>query len=164
VLFLALIAEPVFRKITDGGRIPSLVRPWLAWMQWIALALVVLSGAAWFILKAAEMGDVAWRDAFSEDLVPIVLSGTDFGHDWIVRAGLAALLIAALFAAQPARAGYRLASAAACVLAAGLSGSLAWAGHAAASPGALGGVHLGSDILHLVAASAWGERSFRSQL
>jgi putative copper resistance protein D len=90
VLFLTLIAEPAFQKFDDGGRIPALIRPWLAWIQWISLALVVLSGAAWLMLKAAEMGDVSWRAVFSEDLVQTVLSGTVFGEDWIARSVLAA--------------------------------------------------------------------------
>ena len=56
LLFLALIAEPAFRKIDDGGRISALVRSRLAWIEWSGLALVVLSGAAWLVLKAAQMG------------------------------------------------------------------------------------------------------------
>src|SRR4051795_13262651 len=46
---------------------------------------------------------------------------------------------------------------AACLLAAGLVASLAWAGHAAANADsdAKGLFHLISDVLHLVAAAAW---------
>jgi len=36
-----------------------------------------------------------------------------------------------------------------------LMGSLAWSGHAAGSPGAIGDIHLIADVLHLVAAGAW---------
>jgi copper resistance protein D len=39
--------------------------------------------------------------------------------------------------------------------AAGLVASLAWVGHAGATPGAEGGVHLISDVMHLLAAGAW---------
>jgi hypothetical protein len=38
---------------------------------------------------------------FSEDLVPMVLSGTDFGQDWIARSIMAVMLAAALLAARP---------------------------------------------------------------
>jgi putative copper resistance protein D len=155
LLFLALIAEPVFRTNDNGGKIASRVRSWLKWIEWSGLVLAILSGAAWLVLKAAEMGDVPWQAVFSEDLVPIVLSGTDFGRDWIARAVLAALLAAALVAARPARSFYPPVLAAASILSAALVGTLAWAGHAAGTPGVLGAVHIGADILHLAAAAAW---------
>src|SRR5438105_12267114 len=155
VLFLALIAEPVFRGTHAGGEVPARVRSWLAWIEWGSLVVVVVSGAAWLILKAAQMGDVPWQAVFSEDLIPMVLWGTDFGQDWIARLVLAALLVPTLLAAQPARASYRPALVAACVLGAALVGTLAWAGHAAATTGAMGAANISSDILHLVAAAAW---------
>ena len=155
LLCLALIAEPAFRKIEDDGRISALVRSRLAWIEWSGLALVVLSGAAWLVLKAAQMGDVPLQAVFSEGLVPIVLSGTDFGQDWIARSVLAALLAAALVAARPALTSYFAGLVAACILSAALVGTLAWAGHAAATLDGLGAVHIASDILHLVAAAAW---------
>jgi putative copper resistance protein D len=155
VLFLALLAEPAFRKLDDGGKDPARVRSWLAWIEWIGLALVVLSGAAWLVLKAAEMGDVPWRAVFSEDLVPMVLSGTDFGQDWIARSMLAALLAAVLLAAKPGQRFYRPILIFACFVASGLVGTLAWAGHAAATADEFGTLHIASDILHLVAAAAW---------
>jgi hypothetical protein len=101
------------------------------------------------------MGDVPWQAVFSEDLVPTVLSGTDFGQDWIARSILAVMLAAALLAARPARAYYRPCLIVACVLASGLTGTLAWAGHAAGTGDGLGVVHIASDILHLVVAGAW---------
>ena len=155
LLFLTFIAEPVFRKLDGAAKITAVVRSRLTWIEWSGLALVVLSGAAWLVFKAAEMGDVPWQAVFSEDLVPMVLWGTDFGRDWIARSVLAALLAAALIAARPARAYYRPCLIVACVLASGLIGTLAWAGHAAATGDGLGSVHIVSDILHLVAAGAW---------
>jgi putative copper resistance protein D len=155
LLFLALIAEPVFRANDDGGKIPNRVRSWLTWIEWSCLVLAILSGAAWLVLRAAQMGDVPWQAVFSEDILPMVLSGTDFGRDWIARSLLAALLALALIAARPARSSYPSVLAAASILSAALVGTLAWAGHAAGTPGVLGAVHIGADILHLVAASAW---------
>jgi putative copper resistance protein D len=155
LLFLSLIAEPAFRKLDNAGRIPARTRSGVGWIAWSSLAVVVLSGASWLVLKAAEMGDVPWQQAFSEDLVPMVLWGTDFGQDWIVRLILAALLALALMAARPARPFYRPALIAACVLSAALVGTLAWAGHAAATTDGLGAAHIVSDFLHLVASAAW---------
>jgi copper resistance protein D len=101
------------------------------------------------------MGDVPWQQVFAEDLVPMVLSGTDFGQDWIIRAVFAAVLALLLLAARPAHPSYRSVLVAACVLGAALVGTLAWAGHAAATPEGLGAIPMASDVLHLVAAAAW---------
>jgi putative copper resistance protein D len=155
LIFLTFIAEPAFRDVDSGGKIPARTRSWCRWIAWSSLAVVVLSGAAWLVLKAAQMGDVPWQAAFSEDLVPMVLWGTDVGQDWIVRLILAALLAVVLIAARPMRASYRPALVAACALGAALVGTLAWAGHAAATPDELGAVHIASDIVHLVTAAAW---------
>ena len=58
LLFLTFIAEPAFRKLDWAAKIAAVVRSRLAWIEWSGLALVVLSGAAWLVLKAAEMGDM----------------------------------------------------------------------------------------------------------
>ena len=47
VLFLALVAEPAFRKADNRGEVSARVRPWLLAIEWVSLALVVVSGAAW---------------------------------------------------------------------------------------------------------------------
>jgi copper resistance protein D len=154
LVFLTLIAEPTFRGI-EGGKVVDLIRSRLSWIEWSSLALSVLSGAAWLVLKAAEIGDLPWQAVFSEGLLPVVLSGTDFGRDWTARAVLAVLLTAALFLAHPERASYRWSLVAACLLGAALAGTLAWAGHAAATPDWLGTLHIASDVLHLIGAGAW---------
>src|SRR5206468_9920481 len=46
-------------------------------------------------------------------------------------------------------------TAAGCLLSICLIGSLAWGGHAAATPGGVGVLHVASDFVHLVAAAAW---------
>ena len=155
VLFVALLAEPAFRKADDRGEVSARVRPGLSAIEWISLALVVVSGAAWLVIQSAQMGDVPWSEAVSEGLVQTVLLETGFGNDWIARTVLAALLAVTLAVARPARGSSRRADWLACVLAVALAGTLAWAGHAAGTPDALGVVHVASDVLHLVAASAW---------
>jgi putative copper resistance protein D len=155
LFFLAFIAEPVFRRTDNQARIFDDVRSWVSWIGWSSLALVVLSGAGWLIFKAAQMGDVPWQEVFSENIVSEVLSGTGFGQDWIMRSVLAALLATALVGVRPERDSYRVRLLAACILSAVLVGTLAWAGHAAATPDMFGSVHIASDVLHLVAAAAW---------
>jgi putative copper resistance protein D len=47
VLFVVLLAEPAFRKADDRGEVSARVRSALSAIEWISLALVVVSGAAW---------------------------------------------------------------------------------------------------------------------
>jgi putative copper resistance protein D len=69
-------------------------------------------------------------------------------------AGLVAL--ATMLVAAPRRTGARNAFATFAVLVSmALAGSLAWSGHGAATPGAIGDLQLASDIVHLVAAGVW---------
>ena len=78
VLFVVLLAEPAFRKADDRGEVSARVRPWLSAIEWVSLALVVVSGAAWLVIQSAQMGDVPWSEAVSEGLVQTVLLGTGF--------------------------------------------------------------------------------------
>jgi putative copper resistance protein D len=82
-----------------------------------------------------------------------VLSETDFGFDWGIRLVLAGLLAAVWAWGRVSHSYHRRAGAVA--IAAGLVGTLAWAGHAAANGGLEGAIHLTADILHLIAAAAW---------
>jgi putative copper resistance protein D len=102
------------------------------------------------------MADLSLAEALSDGAVWTVLSETDFGSDWIARIVLAGLLAAVLRWPLPGgRAHSGAMHAAALMLAAGLAGTLAFAGHAAATPGIAGGIHLTADVLHLIAAAAW---------
>jgi putative copper resistance protein D len=145
VFFLAFIAEPAFRAVNDTG-VAALVRSQLTALAWIGLAVTLLSGAAWLVLLSEHMSDLSLAEVFAQGSVWTVLSETDFGHDWVARFVLAAIL--------PWPQSPRMRTAAVGV-SAGLVGTLAWAGHAAASSGIEGGIHLIADILHLIAAAAW---------
>jgi len=116
------------------------------------LGLVVVSGALWLAVQAAEMSGLPLARALDRDTLGAVLSETLFGRTWSVRLAIAAALGAALFFAR--RGGAALDGA--CALLAGLLlATLAFAGHAAAEQGAERVVHLGSDAVHLLAAGAW---------
>lgn len=156
VFFRAFIAEPAFRKAGGNEHVAAVVRSRLAWFAWVGLVFIVISGAAWLFFVAARMIDVPLLDAFSDGTVWTVLTGTDFGHDWIVRLVLAGLLPFALFPVPDAQAvGSHWRTIFALLLAAGIVGTLAWAGHAAAGTGLNGTVHLVADIFHLIAAAGW---------
>jgi len=147
VLFLIFIAEPAFRAAGDT-QVAARVRSSLAWTAWVALAVTVLSGAAWLLLLAQRVSEQSVAEVLSQGTLWTVLTQTDFGLAWTIRLAIAALLAVAL----PLSARLRVV---AITAAAALVGALAWAGHAAAREGAPGAIHLVSDILHLVAAAAW---------
>jgi len=110
---------------------------------------ILLSVAALLLLVSSMSGmPVSEVDRTS---IEMLLSGTAMGAAWQIR--IAALALALLLAL----AGWRgrltlggMAFAAAIALA-----TLAWTGHGAASEGALGWLHLGADIIHLLASAAW---------
>jgi putative copper resistance protein D len=154
--FIVFIAEPAFRKAGENSRIPALIRPTLAWLAWGGLALGMVSGAAWLVLVARSMSDIPIAEVFSQGILRIVLLHTGFGRDWLTRFVLACL-IAGMFVpflpAKPVRSVWL--NLVVVVLAAGLVGTLAWAGHAVGGSGNEGIVHPVADFLHLVAAAAW---------
>jgi putative copper resistance protein D len=153
-LFQYLIAEPAFRT---GRPDPAGVKAYLERLRvilLIALALVVLSGGAWFIALAVTIGDRALPAVISNGTIWLLLTKTQFGHVWLTRFALAALLLGFL-ALPKGRVSGSWWETLSAILTACLMGSLAGAGHAAATPGVAGDVHLTADILHLVAAGAW---------
>src|SRR5215467_3641771 len=119
-----------------------------------SFAAALISGAAWLVLLAAEISERTPGEIFSEGILPTVLLHTTFGHDWLARLGLAALLAAAL-AGLSAKHVDLLRWAIAALLASAFAAVLVHSGHAAATAGWLGTLHRAADGLHLIAASAW---------
>lgn len=156
VFFLAFVGEPALRHARDGGPFCALVRLRLRWIAWIGVALVLASGAVWLLIEAEQLSDLPLSAVFSSGAVWSVLADTDFGNDWIARFVLLVLFAGLLCASDfSTRGPSAWKSVTAIAVAACLVGSLAFAGHAAATTGSVGLVHLSADILHLVAAAAW---------
>jgi len=154
IAFRCFVAAPAFRAKADGPLEDGL-RIRLTRIVWGALAIAVISGAAWLVFLAAEIGDVPVADAWSQGLPWMVLTQTEFGNDWTLRLEIAVLL-AVLLLLPAINPGFASATDMICaLLAAGLAGSIAWAGHAAAATGLDGTINLASDALHLIAAGAW---------
>jgi putative copper resistance protein D len=113
--------------------------------------LGLLLSAAGLAALAAAMAGVPLM-AVDSASIAMVVTETTVGTAWIARvAALALVLVAVLTCGR--RPVLMLSSA-------GLGGgmalaSLAWGGHAAMREGAVGTVHLGADILHLLAAGIW---------
>jgi putative copper export protein/mono/diheme cytochrome c family protein len=154
IVFRFLIADPILRA-TDGAEQHAL-RRLMAWTVWLGLLVGVVSGAAWLILLAAKISNLAPAQALSQGAVWTVLTRTRFGETWQVRSILAVLLFVSMFALNLGTASSeRWRGAISIVLVASLVGALAWAGHGAATPDAIGDVQLTGDVLHLVAAGIW---------
>jgi putative copper resistance protein D len=146
LIFRAAVLVPASR---DAPQALS-VAPQLRLIVWLALAISVVSGLAWFVLQAASMSGLAIGEAMAPEMLSTVLYETQFGHVMLARSLCALVLAACLgFDRIP---GLRWLGLAAGL---GLVGAIAWTGHAGATAGGAGVVHLAADVLHLWAAAAW---------
>jgi putative copper resistance protein D len=146
VIFIALVAEPA----ASAGRAPPdylALRRRLTWMVWFALVLAVLSGLAWLVWLSANIYGAPIVEVCLHGGVWTVLTDTRFGLVWTARLALAVLLGALM--PWPATRLLQLAAGA------GLIALIALIGHAGATPGIAGDIHLASDMVHLLAAGAW---------
>jgi putative copper resistance protein D len=153
--FERLVLGPAFRQARVVAQSALGLRRRLGWLAWASLALGLVSGAAWLAPVAANMSGKPLGVALWRDVVPVVLTRTQFGEDWLLRLAFAALVGACLLMLQGMRRGVGAIGWAALLLAALMLASLAWAGHGAATPGPPGDLHLAADILHLLAAGLW---------
>jgi copper resistance protein D len=111
------------------------------------LALTVLGT----LVLAAGMAGVALGDVDAETL-SLVLFETPAGAAALVRGGTLGIATAIALLWQRQDRNWYLAT----TLASGVAlATLAWTGHAAVSEGLTGLIHRASDIVHLLAASAW---------
>jgi copper resistance protein D len=156
VFFIVFIAEPTFRNAEAGARLPTIVRRLLFWIAWTGLVVIVVSGVAWFVLVAQSISDNSLTETLTADVLGAVLLQTGFGNDWLARFVLACLLggMFVPFLSRRAVKSLRV-NCAIVALAAGLAGSLVWAGHAAGGRGLEAVLHPAADFLHLIAAAAW---------
>ncbi|WP_426407335.1 copper homeostasis membrane protein CopD [Bradyrhizobium ganzhouense] len=147
ILFRAVIAEPVLHPETT---VAAVFRSQAQRVSCIGLVTAVISGGIWLLLQCSAMSGLPLKDALTADVLSTVVNETQFGQVMIVRVGLA-ILIAACLASDRVPIAQRLGLIASLAFAA----SLAWTGHAAATVGAMGNLHLAADALHLIATAAW---------
>ena len=147
MLFLLFVAEPAFRR---AGACPIAARlnQRFRLLAWIALALALVSGAAWLVLLARRIGGA--------DAIAKLLTATQFGDAWLARLALALALALLLLRFDPA-VGWRTRaqSAFAVLLSAAFIAGLAWSGHGGAEAGTAGLIEALGDAAHLIAAGAW---------
>ncbi|MFE8583652.1 copper homeostasis membrane protein CopD [Sphingomonas sp. NCPPB 2930] len=118
------------------------------WPLVAVTVLAILASAIGFVLLAVAMtgGDYA---ALSGDLLTMLLRDTAPGLAFVMRLMLlGALLLTLLVRSIVPRSVVAL-------FAAGATATLAWNGHGAMDSGAVGWIHLGADIVHMLAVGAW---------
>ncbi|WP_426265244.1 copper homeostasis membrane protein CopD [Sphingomonas sp. PWP1-2] len=142
-VFGMLPARPVERSIVTLLRLPAL----LAGLA----ALGLVASAVQIIAMASAMAGVAMLDLDRQTLIDLI-AGSAVGYAWLARmAALALVGLAAIF--LPRRPSLMLGLA---VVSSGIAvATLAWTGHGAMDEGRLGWIHLGADVIHLLAAGGW---------
>ena len=151
LIFAVAVVGPIMRQMERGD---EALRARLLRIAWWSFAAALISGVAWLVVLAADISERAPSEAFFGGIVWTVLLHTTFGHDWLARLVLAALLAAALGWISPKHLDLRRWAIAA-LLASAFAAALVHSGHAAATGGWLGTFHRAADGLHLIAASAW---------
>ena len=124
--FECLVAAPAFLHSGAAPASAAKLRRSLGWLAWAALALALISGAAWLVAVAAGMSGKPLGAALSQGAMSVVLTRTRFGEDWLLRFALAVLLGSCLLGRRR-RDGGTLGWTA-LTLAALMLASLAWAG------------------------------------
>ena len=115
------------------------------WLIGSSMAGLLLS-ASWLLLMASLMADVpVWP--IDRAAIDGLLSGSAVGTAWKVR--MIALLVAGLVATRVRWLPVVVASSAVALA------SLVWTGHGSVGERMPGWGHLGADIVHLIASSAW---------
>ena len=147
LIFKGLVAEPALRGAQSAA---LLLDKRVRLLAWIGLAFAVASGLAWALSLTMSLSDEGVGEAVMSGALSDVLNLTQFGLVSKIRLALAIALAICLALNR-----WALWRWLALAMAVGLVASVAWTGHAASTPLTLGYLHLASDVLHLVAASAW---------
>ncbi len=141
--FGMLPARPVERGVVTLLRLPTLLA---------GLAVAgLLASAAQIMAMAAAMAGVAVLNLDRQTLIDLI-AGSAVGYAWLARmAALVLLGIAGISLRRRPSAMLGLA-----VVSSGIAvATLAWTGHGAMDEGGRGWIHLGADVIHLLAAGGW---------
>lgn len=144
LVFRTVIAAPVLHT---EGEVAAVFRAQTQRLLWASLLVTAISGAIWLLMQTASMTGRPFGDA---GLLPTILDDTQVGQVAEVR--FAMVIALALYLARARFAGGDWLALAAGL---GLVASLAWTGHAGATAGQAGDLHVAADALHLCAAAVW---------
>ncbi len=140
---VSLQLASAFRQGSHGPQSPQ-IRLTIGGLAAIGIAASLLG----FIWQAAAMAGTAPSEV-DTDTLSVLLGETALG--WALVARLTALAVLTAVSTV----GFRKTRAMPQVCAGVALATLAWSGHAAADEGLRGWLHLGADIVHLLAAGAW---------
>ena len=144
LVFRTVIAAPVLR--TEGG-VADVFRAQTQRLLWASLLVTAISGAVWLLMQAASMSGRPFGDT---SVLTTILDDTQIGQ--VAQIRFALVIALALYLARARFAGGDWLALA---VGLGLVASLAWTGHAGATAGQAGDLHVAADALHLCAAAAW---------
>jgi putative copper resistance protein D len=147
LVFRTVVAKPA---LASEQAVARLIRTQTLIVAWIGLAIAVASGMVWLLFQAASMSGLPFGEAMTSSVLLTVLNQTQFGRVSEIRIVLT-IILAACLACDRVPLADRFAPAAAL----GLTGAIAWTGHAGSTLGQTGNLHLTADALHLVAAASW---------
>ncbi len=156
--FTALIARPAFKSAGEESlrlRYEFLDNQLQLARVSAFLAVVTALSALW--LQAIAAGDLSVSPSGNLAAAGKLLTDTHYGRVWIARMTINVLLVGLLLFRPGTRANNG--SGLFIILAVALTSCLlilvALSGHAAAAEGAIFGIQVASDVLHLLAAAAW---------
>jgi putative copper resistance protein D len=147
LVFQTMVAKPV---LGADEPVAKLFRTQTLVVAWIGLAITIATGVIWLLFQASAMSGLPLGEAMTSSVLLTVVNRTQFGLVSEIRLVLA-IILAVFLALDRLPLADWLAAAAAL----GLTAAIAWTGHAGATLGQLGNLHLAADALHLLAAAAW---------
>jgi putative copper resistance protein D len=124
--------------------------PWQRSLILIAAIVALLGAIIWVMAETVSMSGET-NDAANPTALWTVLWETRFGLACLARIGLLALSIIACLAIIHVQARWIVQT----ILGGAITVSFAWTGHGATEIAKTGGIHLGGDLLHLLAAGMW---------
>lgn len=128
------------------------------WRLQLGCAVTTIAATLlWLAIHSADVASLPLREAVASGVAAEILAATLFGRAMTWHLAFAAAFIAMLVLGRIVGEGRWRAylDAVEAALAASVLATLAWTGHAAATRGFDRYVHLGCDVVHLLAAGAW---------
>lgn len=153
-VFWCFIAWPALQRTQAPAAFGIQVDRRLFALAWVSLLVALVSGIGWLVIVASTMSGMPLGSVVQGGVIGIVLTQTHFGIAWIIRGALVVVLAVCL--AVQGRTRSHAAGWVGLLAASAFIGSLAWAGHGAATEDVpFDAIHAPADILHLLAAGAW---------
>ena len=155
-LFETAIVVPVAKKTSVGtGHLLETIHRLTGRTALWTLLVAFVSWFAWSWLVASTMTGDDFIECLQSGEWLTVLTGTQFGHIWLFRVIVSAVFGIIIWVVPRTSGRRRFLQTSLVALSVIELLSLAWAGHATASPGPFGALQLLGDALHLLTAAFW---------